>query len=212
MGFFSKIGKVLSSVGKTIGKIAKSVVKSDIFKIASTALSFIPGLNGVGLIGKALSLLGDTSKVQNFFKTGLNLFQNLVGKFGLAESLVKNLNVLPFNPLGMLWNRIGGIGRAVSGLLPGIQPFAGLMTNAANLLRAALKDVLPWKPLLDIGGILPNWNAIVRQLPPAPISTNILNQLIQPENRMNNVLSMLQMITQMLGGSAQMPPGGLIIR
>lgn len=106
-GVAEKVGGVVSGVAKSVGKIAMDVLKSDVFKIATTVMSFIPGLNVAGLAGKALSLLSTGASIQGWIRTGLNVFEGLKNGKGLGEAVL-GLVADKFPPLGMVGKLVGG--------------------------------------------------------------------------------------------------------
>jgi hypothetical protein len=106
-GVAEKVGDVVSGVEKSVGKFAMDVLKSDVFKIATTVMSFIPGLNVAGWAGKALSLLSTASSIQGWISSGLKVFEGLKNGKGLGEAVL-GFVADKFPPLGMVGNVLGG--------------------------------------------------------------------------------------------------------
>lgn len=169
-------------------------------------MSFIPGLNAAGLIGKALQTLGTAGKIQNFLQTGFQVFHTLVkGKFRLGDA-VKFLNVLPFNPLGKLGalGKLAGGGGKVSDVLaslaPRSQPFNTMLQTGQALLGSLRGSGLerlgafPGDFLREIGnieGTVPTWVSRVNDF----------------RKRLEDVHQMLQEVLFLLQ-RFQAPPGG----
>src|SRR5262245_3095218 len=105
MSFIDKavhgVKKAAGSVVKSVGKVTSKVFSSKVFNIATTAMCFIPGFNVAGGIGKALTVLGKAQTVQNWIKSGLNVFKAIKDGQGLTDS-VKSLISGQFQPLGAL--------------------------------------------------------------------------------------------------------------
>lgn len=184
MGLFKKVGKAFHKGVKSLGKAAKGVFKSNIFKLAGSALSFVPGLNAVGLIGKGLSMLGKASNMQTFLKTGLKAFSGISKNLGQA---VKHLASGLTNPLGNLTKLP---------LLKGLNKPADFI----KLLKpdtALFQQLLPLtKQLQQAPGLklpLPNeWNKIARQLAQGGASNDFLRQTASPAARLQGTAAMFQ--------------------
>lgn len=148
-GVAEKVGGVVSGVAKSVGKIAMDVLKSDVFKIATTVMSFIPGLNVAGLAGKALSLLGTAASVQGWIRTGLNVFEGLKNGKGLGEAVL-GLVADKFPPLGVVGKLLGGNLsplKQVFGLAETLQQKLGVFQGGKDLINNFLRSPI-FAPML----------------------------------------------------------------
>ena len=137
MGFLKKVGKAISHAAKSVGHVAKNVLSSKVVGFATKALSVVPGLNAVGLIGKGLSVLGTGGSIQNWLKKGLGIFQGLTKGFGLTGK-VANLFSGKSQPLGLLSQLIGGGSKPfqkVAGLANQLFPSLNTFQNGLNLAK-----------------------------------------------------------------------------
>jgi len=107
-GVAETVGGAVSGLAKSVGSIAMDVLKSDVFKIATTVMSFIPGLNVAGLAGKALSVLSTAASIQGWISTGLNVFEKLKDGKGIGEAVLGFI-ADKFPPLGTVGNLVGGV-------------------------------------------------------------------------------------------------------
>lgn len=187
MGLFKKIGKAFNKVTKTVGNVAKGVLKSNVFKIATKALSFVPGFNAVGVIGKGLSLLGNGASIQKWLKSGLNIFQNLKTGFNLTDS-VKKLFSGKFQPLGMLSNLVGGSANPLKGFdfLKVLQPKLGMFQQLQNFMKQLPIGNLP----IQKNFLPPGFSDL--KLPFDQTTRSLLNQLENPTLRMQFIGGMFQ--------------------
>lgn len=190
MSLFKKIGKSFKKGFKAIGKATKQVFKSNIFKVATSALSFVPGLNAVGLIGKGISMLGKASNVQNFLKTGLGVFQNLKKGFKLGDA-VKGLVSGAMRPLGDLSKLAGGGLKSLqkpAEFFKLLKPNTGLFQDLHQLSKQLQR--MTGKPLLS--GMLPqNWNQLIKGIE-TPAGGGYLREMESMQKRMQHVSGMFQ--------------------
>ena len=189
MGLFKKIGKSFHKAVKSVGKVAGKVFKSNIFKVATSALSFVPGLNAVGLIGKGLSVLGNASSIQKWMKTGLGVFQKLTSARGLTQS-VKNLFSGKFQPLG-----------ALSKLTEGIAPmkllrqFTQILQPRLDIFQSGFQLAKQFSGKLPVPAqfLPPQWQEMSKNVAKLTgINDTFLRSMTNFPIRMNNVAGMLQ--------------------
>ena len=189
MGLFKKIGKTFHKAVKSVGKVAGKVFKSNILKVATSALSFVPGLNAVGLIGKGLSVLGNASSIQKWMKGGLGLFQKLTSARGLTQS-VKNLFSGKFQPLGALSKLAGGIAPAklIRQFVQTLQPRLDIFQSGFQLAKQFSNKFAVPSQFLP-----PGWQELSRNLAKLP-GTNpaFLRAMTSFPDRMHGVAGMLQ--------------------
>jgi hypothetical protein len=189
MGLFKKIGKSFHKAVKSVGKVTGKIFKNNIFKVATSALSFVPGLNAVGLIGKGLSVLGSASSVQKWMKTGLGVFQKLTSARGLTQS-VKNLFSGKFQPLGALSKLLGGIAPAKL-----IRQFAQTLQPRHDIFQSALQLAKKYPMKLPVPSqfLPPEWPEISRNITKLPgINDAFLRSMTHFPDRMQGVADMVQ--------------------
>ena len=219
MGFFKKIGRAFRSVGRSITRVTKRVFKGTVLKVASKALGFVRGLNVKGIVHKAFSFLGKGAKILNFMKAGFHAFRALVGKFNLSH-LVKSLTTLPFQPLGHLFSKLGGVARSIGQVLGRLNPFMPQLQLARSLLGGIMKNITPWRALGD-AVLTPELNALFSALPQLtpmdpgfdlPMEAFLFpNSLLHIDQRMRNIAEMLDQVMFLTGQTTQ-PEGQVIIR
>jgi hypothetical protein len=189
MGLFKKIGKTFHKAVKSAGKVAGKVFKSNILKVATSALSFVPGLNAVGLIGKGLSVLGDASSIQKWMKGGLGLFQKLTSARGLTQS-VKSLFSGKFQPLGALSKLTSGIAPAKL-----IRQFVQTLKPRLDIFQSGFQLAKQFSNKLAVPSqfLPPGWQELSRNLAKLP-GTNpaFLRAMTSFPERMHGVAGMLQ--------------------
>jgi hypothetical protein len=171
-----------------VGNVAKGVLKSNVFQVATKALSFVPGFNAVGVIGKGLSMLGSGASIQKWLKSGLNIFQNLKKGFDLTDS-VKKLFSGKFQPLGMLSNLVGGSANPLQkgfDFLKALQPKLGLFQQLQGFMKQ-----LPMGNLPIPKEFLPPGLSDLKQVFDRSIR-NLVSQLENPSSRNQMITGMFQ--------------------
>lgn len=188
MGLFKKIGKAFHKVTKSVGNVAKGVLKSNVFQVATKALSFVPGFNAVSVIGKGLSMLGSGASIQKWLKSGLNIFKNLKNGFGLTDTVIKLFSG-KFQPLGMLSNSRGGSANPLQkafDFLKVMQPKLGVFQQLQGFMKQLPMGNLPIPKEFLPPGLSELRSGFDRSV------RNLLSQLENPSSRNQLIIGMFQ--------------------
>jgi hypothetical protein len=211
---FRRIARGIGKAVKAVGKVAKNVFTGKIGKVFSSVMSFIPGLNAGGLIGKALGILGKGSKIQGWLKGGLNIFQNIAKKFGLSDK-VSRLTTHLFQPIGKLAKFAGRIAGGVQKTVMGI---AGLIRNRLNNFQNILGRIrqlgtVPQQQVSPQRYMPQNWGQIHSRCCCHPQADPAALQRLDTMNqRLDTIGKMLAQLNDILNPHRLPQPGSTVLR
>ena len=198
-GFVKGAVNTVSGAVKSAGKVAKDVISSKAFNIATTAMIFVPGLNAAGVVGKGLSILGKASTIQKWITSGMKVYSALKNAKGITEA-VKSLASGKFQPLGALSNLIGA-GGSLAGLtnslkiINNLQSKFGFLQETTGLLKQA--QFLTGNENLAKQMLPAGWSEMTSDIAIGPES-DLVQKMQNLQSRVHTTLGMFEELVKLV--------------